>query len=210
MRPVSTGGISYATDQIVYGCGSVTASATAWVNWNQYGTWTTASALYAWVEWNGIYTSASSSNQTIIAGQLLVNQITPEQLAAQQREFEARLARGILAEKEATARRVQAVGRARALLDSLLSAPQRKTLQEQKFFDLEVQARDGAKKVYRIRQGRSGNVDLLGADGKPIRRYCAHPDLFVPDEDTMLAQKLMLETAEEQFLRTANCREIAS
>lgn len=34
--------------------------------------------------------------------------------------------------------------------------------------------------------------------------YCIHPTEHVPQADTMLAQKLMIETDEEEFLKTAN------
>ena len=90
------------------------------------------------------------------------------------------------------------------MLGSLLSKDQPVSLKDRNYFDLEVTGRDGAVKRYRIHKGRSGNVELLAPDGTPLRRYCAHPDLYVPDEDTMLSQKLVLESDEERFLRTAN------
>lgn len=60
-------------------------------------------------------------------------------------------------------------------------------------------------KRYRIDRGRSQNVRLVEeTTGKVVRTYCAHPVEAVPDPDTMLAQKLMLETDEAAFLRIAN------
>jgi hypothetical protein len=205
---------------VVYPEVTYTVQATAscndpWIYWNTGGNWIISSgqcsvASVTWTVWNDVYTTNVSANAIISGQPFVVNQRTPEEIQVAIAEQERLRIQAEAAAAADRKRSVQAVGRARALLDSVLSAAQRKTLQELKFFDLEVLARDGAKKVYRIRQGRSGNVDLLGPDGKPIRRYCAHPSLYVPDEDTMLAQKLMLETAEEQFLATANCHVVAA
>jgi hypothetical protein len=49
-----------------------------------------------------------------------------------------------------------------------------------------------------------GNVDVVGRDGKPTHRLCAHPNAGVPDFDTMLAQKLMLEHDDSAFFNVAN------
>jgi hypothetical protein len=95
----------------------------------------------------------------------------------------------------------EARARARVLLEEHLTEEQRAVLSREKFF--EVLSRDGRRR-YRITHGRAGNVYLLGPDGRPVTRYCAHPVDRVPDEDTMLAQKLMLESCEEDFLRLAN------
>jgi hypothetical protein len=56
---------------------------------------------------------------------------------------------------------------------------------------------------YRIRQGRSMNIDVIDREGKVTRRLCAYPSHTIPDCDTMLAQKLMLETGEDDFLKIA-------
>ncbi len=59
-------------------------------------------------------------------------------------------------------------------------------------------------KKYKINKGRVRNVEELREDGTPERRMCFHPELFVPDYDTMLAQKLMLEFNEPEARRIAN------
>ena len=65
-------------------------------------------------------------------------------------------------------------------------------------------------KKYLINKGRSGNVVSI-KDGKPVERYCIHPsDQEVPEADVMLAQKLMLENCEEEFLRIANKTRLAA
>lgn len=56
---------------------------------------------------------------------------------------------------------------------------------------------------YRIRQGRSMNIDVIDRSGLVTGRLCAYPSHTIPDCDTMLAQKLMLETDEDAFLRVA-------
>lgn len=48
----------------------------------------------------------------------------------------------------------------------------------------------------------------LDAQGNLIGRFCAHPAALVPDEDTLLAQKLMLETDPREFERIANIHPI--
>jgi hypothetical protein len=57
---------------------------------------------------------------------------------------------------------------------------------------------------YEIALGRSRNIRVVGADGRYKRTLCAHPAELVPNADTVLAQKLMLECAEREFLRIAN------
>jgi hypothetical protein len=90
--------------------------------------------------------------------------------------------------------------RAEALLVSCLNSAQRAQLAAQGSF--EVRARSG--RVYQIRRGRVQNVFELDGRGHAVRRLCAHPQDGVPDADTMLAQKLMIECHEEGFLALAN------
>jgi hypothetical protein len=63
-------------------------------------------------------------------------------------------------------------------------------------------------KVYRIEYGYAGNVKLLGNDGQPVKRYCIHADYRLPYEDQMLAQKMLLEANEPEFLRIANMTQL--
>ena len=44
--------------------------------------------------------------------------------------------------------------------------------------------------------------------GVEIRSFCIHPTERVPDADSMLAQKLMLETDHDRFLKTANAHDL--
>lgn len=205
----------------------ISSSNVIWAQWvigNSGGSYsiTTTSSNYdtatAWYDWNQIYTSSCSPTSVTITDYIPTDYVwvdwagqqhlTAEQAAAQAAEQELRRQEQ---EKE-YAKRLQkllkAQATARHLLESLLRPDQAATLKDRNYFDLEITSRDGSRKRYRIHKGRSGNVELLGPDGVPIRKYCVHPHLYVPDEDTMVAQKLMLETDEERFLKTANMTEL--
>ena len=138
----------------------------------------------------------------------VVAQETPEQRV--ERAAKAELARQA-AEREAAQRKVfmdTAKNRARRLLFSMLSPMQQKQLDEKNHFDLTVHGQDGSQRVYRIEYGYQGNVKLLVPDGQPVRRYCIHADSRLPYEDQMLAQKLLLEANEQDFLRIANMTQL--
>jgi len=57
---------------------------------------------------------------------------------------------------------------------------------------------------YKIRQETYSSVSLVDERGVELERYCIHPTTSVPDCDAMLSQKLLVESDEETFLRTAN------
>jgi len=95
----------------------------------------------------------------------------------------------------------EAVDRARELLLSHLTDEQRRTFENNGWFVVEG-GRTGGR--YRIRQGYAGNVDVLDGD-LVSHKLCAHADpVAVPWPDQMLAQKLMLEIDEDDFLAIAN------
>jgi hypothetical protein len=89
--------------------------------------------------------------------------------------------------------------KAKRLLKSLLTEDQEQSLDEKGCFDLTIGDR-----IYRVAPGRG--VTRIAADGKADESYCIHPDgsLGLPVEDWAIAQKLLLETNEEEFLRIAN------
>lgn len=97
-----------------------------------------------------------------------------------------------------TAAAEAAESRADQLLTSLLTPSQAQEYRDQKRFELQING-----KTYRINKGRAGNVQLIEG-GKPVAQYCAHPDIWVPNGDNMVAQMLMLQTDEAMFLKTAN------
>jgi hypothetical protein len=126
----------------------------------------------------------------------IVSAKTRRRMRREQERFEAEMGRA-RAERRATEE--AAVARARALLFSALTRDQQRSLEERQFFEMNVNG-----KTYRIHQGTHGNVRLVQG-GEETRLFCAQPP-NVPVEDAMLAQKLMLETDEQAFLRVANER----
>lgn len=89
--------------------------------------------------------------------------------------------------------------RAEALLVENLTAEQAAQYRQLRRFDVVV-----GERRYRIRLGWAGNVDCVDERGRALERYCIHPVEAVPYADNLLAQKLMLEMDEAQFLRVAN------
>lgn len=93
--------------------------------------------------------------------------------------------------------------RARELLIEHLTPQQRETFDSNGWFVVEG---GRSKTQYRIRAVESmvANVDVL-KEGKRIHRLCAHVRVgTVPLGDQLLAQKVMIELAEDDFLRIAN------
>jgi len=95
--------------------------------------------------------------------------------------------------------RKKAAERARWLLERNLNAEQQRTLATGGFID--VRASGG--RVYRLE--RVGFVGRLAEDKQSLTaQYCIMPTVAMPFADRLLALKLMLETEEEEFLRTAH------
>jgi len=109
------------------------------------------------------------------------------------------------AERErAQLQRSLAEKRAEKLLQQSLNDRQREELSSKGFFTLRTVAENREERFYRIRRGRSRNIEQIDAGGRHLKTLCAHPAENVPDADTMLVQKLMLEAQEPEFLRIAN------
>ena len=173
-------------------------TAATWTHWNQYfgtagaitmpvvTTTTAASTSATWVYWNNTWYDTWT-------GDLLATLVPASDEEQARRNAEM--------EREAEERR-ESEERARRLLLDYLDDEQRDEYEQQRHFT--VISRDGERR-YRVEHGRSRNVKLIGEDGRVLRTYCAHPAELVPDEDTMLAQLLMLRGDEEEtFLRIAN------
>ena len=94
--------------------------------------------------------------------------------------------------------RVEAEERAWQLLQRTLSAEQARTLQDALY--VTVQAQSGRR--YRI--SHDGVIyGLSRQSDTPIERFCLVPTTELPRGDRVLALKLMIETNEPGFLRTA-------
>lgn len=185
----------------------------AWYVWTRSTASSTATTTDPWPDWCGNSTTSStvsvtSSSETtwLYWSQDGGYQVTPPARAETE---EARVERLRLAEESAARwkakaeeekkAREAAEARAEALLVENLSEEQRADYRKHRHFVVH-----GRRARYRIRYGRSGNIDVVGRDGKIVHRLCAHPLETVPNPDTMLAQKLMLEHDEDGFERLAN------
>lgn len=177
-----------------------TATTATWSSWCASDTGTSATS--AGIVW-GIWASASTSGSVTLSSSRYVAPPETEEvrLAREARQREQELLR-----QEKLRIQAEAKQKSEALLVSLLDAQQRKELEEQNAFMVLSQLN----KRYRIRRGRSMNVDELDTEGKKIATLCAHPSEAVPDADTMVAQMLMLTHNEQAFLKVANRRAFAN
>lgn len=99
--------------------------------------------------------------------------------------------------------------KAEALLMSLLSPEQRDHYRRLQCFEV-LTTRNGERRRYQIRQGIAGNIYRLDESGAAIESFCIHAAGDYPTADHMVAQMLMLQSNEEQFLRVANRTRIRS
>jgi hypothetical protein len=168
--------------------GSSGTTSACWVTWTNS---TTASTTLVWNGWN----STAWNSTAFLTTQAPPPPPTPEEIAAQE-EYRQRAREAAKREAE---ERAAAIAKAQALLEGMLTPEQIAQLAAHHWF--EVISQHGHR--YRINQGQRRNVQRLKKDGAHEAWFCIHPD-DVPDEDAMLAQKLLLETDERAFLRIAN------
>ena len=148
-------------------------------------------AINAWGPWNARF-------------QENLRNATPEQVAQTQARYREQQDRYREQQAQIQVERSAAEKRAELLLQEVLSPKQREELAAKRYFTMETIAKTGERRIYRIHRGRSRNVEQVDESGRRIKMLCAHPVALVPDPDTMIAQKFMLETQEEDFLRIAN------
>ena len=137
----------------------------------------------------------------------------PEMIAAQQQairanidERRAALERTMAARQQEIAeyeqKRKSAHDRAKELLLGKLTPVQREAFIKNGFFVVEG---GRTKTKYRIRSNSyAGNIDVLNDANNIIYRLCVHCAGDIPLEDHLLAQKTMLELAEDDIVRLAN------
>lgn len=171
---------------------SVTTSATGNDGWAlTVNDFQATGSVDPWPSWNETYTASWV--------QLGSTGISAEQMVAREQQQAARRDEAIRAEGEkALARK-----RAQTLLRENLDPAQREELATKGHFTITVLEGD-ARRTYRIKKGRSRNVQQIDDSGRVLKTLCAHPLIACPDEDTMLVQKLWLETREHEFLQVAN------
>lgn len=161
---------------VVISCGTADTTFT-----NATTTWEAPSFTWAPYSWAGAQRTAG-----------LPHELTPEERTVQERR-----------RQQAEESRRQANELAEELLRSALTPEQIQDLEEYRAFTVTVLRPDGTEREYRIHRGQVQNVIGRDRQGRPCR-YCIHPSEGVPDADAMLAQKLLLETDEEAFLRVAH------
>lgn len=130
----------------------------------------------------------------------IVRSVDPEELrrleeerAQRDREWHARL-------QEERAARLEAERKAEELMMRFLSPEQRDEFRRLSLFTVHLP--NGNR--YQVRKGHAGNVYKIGEREKLVERLCIHTRETVPDFDNMLAQKLFLESNEDEFRRVAN------
>lgn len=174
---------------------SYDANVAIWRNWVSQSTNATTTDLShsVWQTWVAIHNAAVAANNAAVFVRPQVE--TPEQIRA----------RVAAAEQRAVARRAEDLARTKAqekahkLLIEHLTPRQEETLRMHGYFDVEIGDR-----VYRIRKGGHGGWVERMQGQKATDGYCIYVTGECPPEDHMLAQKLMLEANEQEFLRIAN------
>jgi hypothetical protein len=146
-----------------------------------------------WVNWNQSFVVSADSGVTTFA----------EHQVEVQRLQEARMQERLDRELKKLKAKEEADQRAEALLKCFLSSSQRAQYEAERAFEV-ITCRSGVTRTYRLRKGWAGNVFLLDDKGRQVEKYCIHPDVAVPEADNLVAQKLLLESNEEEFLRVAN------
>ena len=150
---------------------------------------------------------ASRRREAILARDAYRHQIQSSRVyGARQEQRAEQLERQQRRVKEAKKESVE--DRAKKLLLSHLTDHQKKTFKDNGWFVVEG---GKTKTQYRIRANGSvaGNVDEM-REGRVTHRLCCHCNGSIPTFDHFLAQKTMLESAEEDFLRLANRNAVAA
>ena len=178
-----------------------------------------------WPVWNQIYTTGSTSSNGIVSYrnvwplwnenvcfannylnvnmQSIVQPISAEAIQAYTEQERIAQAGYAARAVEINKQRAEADDRATGLLLAHLSPDQRKQYEKDQFFEVHVADKKGIRR-YRVTHGWAGNVFLVDAQGKKIKKFCIHSTKSVPYADNLLAQKLLLEADEERFLSIAN------
>jgi len=164
-----------------------------WYRWNQDYTQTSGSVTVT-----GISSATTTYTDTCVTtwanwNVKYVNEYRQEVVSQEE------IARREVIQKARAQAREAAKIRAEELLLITLTPEQREQYAKHGYFETEVNDRR-----FRIRgHSYSGNVEELRA-GKIIASYCCHLTGDQPVADHLIAQKLMIESRLEEFLRLAN------
>lgn len=166
-----------------------------WRQWVTQSTSSTTSDLSnaVWETWVAIHNANIMANNSAVF--VRPHAETPEQIRARVAAAEQRL----VARKAEDLARTKAQEKAHKLLIEHLTPKQEETLRMHGYFDVDL-----GERVYRIRKGGHGGWVERMQGQKATDGYCIYVTGDCPPEDHMLAQKLMLEANEQEFLRIAN------
>ena len=175
-----------------------TAASQIWQVWNDVTTGsatTTNSVFDTWARWSAQTTDSETMAHVLrswVGSQEQVREAEQRRQARRRREEQQWLQR--------KKQRKVAGKRADKILVEHLSRLQRRQLEKLGFFDVEVAGRK-----FRIHNNKyQHNVFELDDENRPVREFCAHTSHACPQSDHALAQKLMLESALDEFCRVAN------
>ncbi len=172
----------------------------------------TDTSSVVWGNWATTAATTSDTTRRVHKPRYKPVELTPEQvaeadrlqveLAARQEEERKRLKAE--ADKRA-AEEAAADKRAEELLLSALDAEQKAEYARDQSFHVRA-PRTGRR--YRIRRGWAGHVERVEGNNR-LERLCIHPVSRVPLPDNQLIAKLMIESDEESFRKTANITPLA-
>ena len=204
--PVTTG--TAATD-VVWRVWSTTSASTwpavpitsdvTWAGWCTASATTTACTAgnIVWAIWAA---DSSSSTRSHVAPASFTE--SPELVAARDAERARQAEERRRLDEAARQERVRAAERATQLLLSVLDESQRRDLSEHGHFYVTAPA---SGRLYRIDKGRSGNIKVIDRVTRTwVESLCVHQQEMVPEADTMLMQKLLIESAEDELRAVAN------
>lgn len=161
--------------------------------WNVQHTTTTASATTVWTTWNNHLATATNSGAYRPSGTYRTPSLTPEQEWQRKHDSLVRANRV----RASRLRRKIADRTAEALLMEVLNdEQQREWLLHQQVHVADVDE----VRVYRIRKGWAGNIDVLEG-GVKVETWCVHPRRSVPHADNVLGQLLMIQSGHAAELR---------
>lgn len=181
-----------------------------WTYWCNTSATTTGVGIKVWQSWNSMTTAQTTSYGNSICYHAQFQQAAKPLTAEEQRAADERMQqereRRRLEDEKRTAERKVAAELAEELLKEHLDDDQRQEFERSRIFHVIGQTG----KRYRVKCARSGNVEELDDKGQAVNRFCIHPVELVPDQDTLLAQKLLLQHDEAEFRRIANKTRLAA
>jgi hypothetical protein len=190
---------------------STTSSLSTTPTWNRWveittSSTTTSTATNIWGTWVG--TGGAGAGRLYVPARPVAPALvlTPEQIESERvrREERDRLWKAQQAARKA------AEDKAQELLMTHLTQAQKDAIKAKNFFIVEG---GKSKEKYRIwtTKGVHGNIERLNQEGKPVANLCVQlRETVCPNGDHFLAQKLMLELAEDDILKVANVSRMAA